>query len=852
MGIVILCILLLDVLLSTTIAQTPQPYKPTDLILLNCGESSPRTSSDGRKWEAEAKSQYLPSTSQTSSTSRASEQDSSVVLVPYMTARVIHSKITYTFPVSSGAKFVRLYFYPATYSGLNKTTSFFSVAANRFTLLSNFSAYLTVSAPHASASIVKEFIVTVQDKQQLEIAFTPTPSSFAFINGIEIVSMPNGLYTKDMDDPYVYVRPGNPQTFYFDDTTALETVYRLNVGGRFVSSVKDSGLFRRWLEDSSYIFAAQFGVTHSAPDYVPIEYTNKTPAYVAPTDVYKTKRTMGKNSRINLNYNLTWLFSVDSGFTYLVRLHFCETESVKPGERVFFIFINNMTAEQDEDVMYWSGGTGVPVYKDFVVSVAGGSSGKEDLWLALHPNIDSGPKYADAILNGLEIFKLNRSDGDIAGPNPEPVAAPPKQLPISIKKTRGKRTLPLLIAIGAVIAALFAFSVFFCFFVRQRRKKMQSTQKSALPTERCRHFTLAEIRSATRNFDEQNLIGVGGFGNVYKGYHESVSMPVAIKRLNSSSEQGIREFRTEIEMLSRLRHVHLVPLIGYCDDRGEMILVYEYMPNGALQDHLYKTDSPPLPWKQRLEICIGAARGLHYLHSGTNHTIIHRDIKPTNILLDENWVAKVSDFGLSKVGPTSQTPVNTVVKGSFGYIDPEYCRRQKLTEKSDVYSFGVVLLEVLCARRPLIPTLPRDQVSLAEWGRSCYQRGTFDQIIDPYLKGDVAPECLKKFAEISYNCVHDIGSERPTMVDVVWGLEFALQLQEAAEKNRNGPDRVNFDREIPLLPRGDVVSSGEDDDNPFSGSRITLGASGTSTTLSYSDGARTDAVFSEIMNSAGR
>ncbi|XVE62800.1 hypothetical protein DITRI_Ditri06bG0149000 [Diplodiscus trichospermus] len=207
-----------------------------------------------------------------------------------------------------------------------------------------------------------------------------------------------------------------------------------------------------------------------------------------------------------------------------------------------------------------------------------------------------------------------------------------------------------------------------------------STHISALAQGLCRHFSVSEIRHATKNFDESNVIGVGGFGKVYKGVIDG-STKVAIKRSNPSSEQGINEFQTEIEMLSKLRHKHLVSLIGFCEDGGEM-----------------------------LEICIGAARGLHYLHTGAKYTIIHRDVKTTNILLDENWVAKVSDFGLSKTGPDmNQGHVSTVVKGSIGYLDPEYFRRQQLTEKSDVYSFGVVLFEALCCRPALNRSLPKEK-----------------------------------------------------------------------------------------------------------------------------------------------
>nr|GLL24406.1 receptor-like protein kinase FERONIA [Ipomoea trifida] len=404
------------VLLALVRVSLAADYVPTDKILLNCGGPDGVTDQDNRKWTTDVGSKFLLGTGK-SSTSSADSQKPSVPQVPFMTARTFQSEFTYSFPVAPGRKFLRLYFYPASYNGLNATNSLFSVRVGEFTLLKNFSAAQTTEALNFDF-VVKEFSINVGET--LNVTFTPSPNSpnsFAFVNGIEVVSHPDIYNTADGTTMIV----GQNSPLNIDNSTALESVYRVNVGGNVISPSSDTGMFRSWDEDSKYIFSAGSGVTETADDYnMTIRYPAGMPTYVAPVEVYKTLRSMGPNGSVNANSNLTWYFSVDSGFFYLVRLHFCEFTTIitKVNQRVFIIYLNNQTAETEADAIAWAGNkNGVPTYQDYGVFVPKGDP-QVDLWLALHPK--PGSNYLDAILNGLEIFKVSDTLGNLAGLNPVP------------------------------------------------------------------------------------------------------------------------------------------------------------------------------------------------------------------------------------------------------------------------------------------------------------------------------------------------------------------------------------------------------------------------------------------------
>ena len=510
------------------------------------------------------------------------------------------------------------------------------------------------------------------------------------------------------------------------------------------------------------------------------------------------------------HHEFTYSFHVTSGPKFL-RLHFIPASypnfhrskslfSVKAGPYTLLKDFNaSRVAEEEHDH-----DPKKIVLIEYCVNVEPG----QNLNLTFTPNPSHKDTYA--FINGIEVMSLFKYNLHCNNPNRFKLfaivhEASTKQNPSApLPSSSSKKAVPNIVFYFVGVACAFiliSFSYVLCIWVQQiartkHKAKMELLYEETTNSSKsitlasgnsCRCFSIIEISAATINFDDIFVVGVGGFGKVYRGYIDDGTKPVAIKRfIPDNGVQGVQEFKNEVEMLSQLSHPHLVSLIGYCNDEDDMIIVYDFMANGTLRDHLYGSENAPLSWKQRLDICIGAGLGLQYLHSDAKFKIIHRDVKTSNILLDEEWVAKVSDFGLCKIGPNgvSKFHVTTEVKGSLGYLDPEYSKTKRLTHKSDVYSFGVVLLEVLCGRPPLLRKVEGPKRCLVEWARSCHKEGpqAIDQMVDPFLRGKIMPECLSKFVEMALNCVVQDGNPRPSMNDVVEGLELALQLQLSTEE----------------------------------------------------------------------
>ncbi|GAV83893.1 Pkinase domain-containing protein [Cephalotus follicularis] len=287
-----------------------------------------------------------------------------------------------------------------------------------------------------------------------------------------------------------------------------------------------------------------------------------------------------------------------------------------------------------------------------------------------------------------------------------------------------------------------------------------------------RWYTLRELEAATNGLCEENVIGEGGYGIVYSGVLPD-STKIAVKNLLNNRGQAEKEFKVEVEVIGRVRHKNLVRLLGYCVEGAYRMLVYEYVDNGNLDQWLHGDvgEVSPLTWDIRMNIILGTAKGLAYLHEGLEPKVVHRDVKSSNILLDHQWNPKVSDFGLAKLLCSERSYVTTRVMGTFGYVAPEYACTGMLNEKSDVYSFGILIMEIISGRGPVDYSRPQGEVNLVDWLKTVVGNRKSEEVVDPKLPAMPASKALKRILLVALRCVDPDATKRPKMGHVIHMLE---------------------------------------------------------------------------------
>ncbi|KAG0454005.1 hypothetical protein HPP92_025309 [Vanilla planifolia] len=301
-------------------------------------------------------------------------------------------------------------------------------------------------------------------------------------------------------------------------------------------------------------------------------------------------------------------------------------------------------------------------------------------------------------------------------------------------------------------------------------------------------YTLRELEEATVDFSHENVIGEGGYGIVYRGVLPD-NTEVAIKNLLNNRGQAEKEFKVEVEAIGRVRHKNLVRLLGYCVEGAHRMLVYEYVDNGNLDQWLHGDvgDASPLTWEIRMNIILGTAKGLAYLHEGLEPKVVHRDVKSSNILLDRQWNSKVSDFGLAKLLWSERSYVTTRVMGTFGYVAPEYASTGMLNERSDVYSFGVLIMEIISGRSPVDYSRPPGEVNLVEWLKNLVGDRKSEEVVDHKMLEKPSSKALKRALLVALRCVDPDALKRPRMGHVIHMLEMdELMLRDDRRYGREG------------------------------------------------------------------
>ncbi|KAA8549304.1 hypothetical protein F0562_000988 [Nyssa sinensis] len=331
------------------------------------------------------------------------------------------------------------------------------------------------------------------------------------------------------------------------------------------------------------------------------------------------------------------------------------------------------------------------------------------------------------------------------------------------------------------------------------RKKYEEVREEWEQEYGPQRFSYKELYKATNGFKDREILGAGGFGKVYRGVLPSSNIEVAVKKVSHDSKQGMKEFVAEIASMGRLRHRNLVQLLGYCRRKGELLLVYDYMPNGSLDKFLFSNEKPNLNWAQRYRILRGVASGLLYLHEEWEKVILHRDVKASNVLLDADLNGRLGDFGLARLYDHGTNPQTTHVVGTVGYLAPELTRTGKATTSSDVFAFGAFMLEVACGRRPIdLQELPEDMI-LVDWIFEMWKQGAVLETSDPRLGGVYVAEEMELVLKLGVLCSHTDPAARPNMRQVIQYLDGDAIL----------PDILLDAIKVGMVKKGNVEASAE-------------------------------------------
>ncbi|CAH2042934.1 unnamed protein product [Thlaspi arvense] len=348
----------------------------------------------------------------------------------------------------------------------------------------------------------------------------------------------------------------------------------------------------------------------------------------------------------------------------------------------------------------------------------------------------------------------------------------PKKFPVGLAVWLG---------VGAGVACGLGF-ILFVILLRNRKRRHKDGHEIDIGMEEelergtgPRKFKYNVLARATTNFSEENKLGEGGFGGVYKGFLKELNTRVAVKRISRGSKQGTTEYASEVKIISSLRHRNLVQLMGWCHEKRELLLVYEFMPNGSLDSHLYR-DKLLLPWATRYKIVQGLASALLYLHEEWELCVVHRDIKTSNVLLDLNFNAKLGDFGLARLVDHEKGSQTTNLAGTMGYMAPESCITGKASKETDIFSFGVVALEIACGRKPINHKLPENQINLVEWVWGLYGMTKLLEASDPKLGSEFVEQEMERLMVVGLWCAHPDNKLRPSMKQVIQVLEFEAAL----------------------------------------------------------------------------